>query len=175
MTGTFAASGAMLLCQQPLLLQALKLYECQEATRFPVGSVGSNWLHMLSSLEKDRPPSMMTLVAPVPLTALTSCCMPAAGRLLPELSRSRLPQAVPPSRQQVQLGAPLPRKKSGNGSLNRSKMVAVSFLNVLATDVQKGTAVAASGIGFWQMACVSSMPLLLGGAGTVHCGLSRLL
>src|SRR5215472_2918276 len=102
MTGTLAASGAMLLCQHPLLLQALKLYECQEAARLPVESAGSNWLNMLSSFENDRPPSMMTLAAPVPRTALTSCCIPAAGRLLPALSRSRLPQAVPPSRQQVQ-------------------------------------------------------------------------
>src|SRR5437660_12641793 len=153
----------MFVCQHPLLLQALKLYECQAAARLPAGSAGSNWLHMLMSLEKDRPPSMSTFFAPVPRTAVTSCCMPATGRLLPALSRSMLPQAVPPSRQHVQLGAPLPRKKSGNGSLNRSKIVAVSFSNVFATDVQNSTAVAASGMGFWQIACEASTPRVLEG------------
>src|SRR5215831_4474316 len=118
---------------------------------------------MLRSFENERPPSMMTFWAPVPRTALTSCCMPATGRLAPDAVWSMLPQAVPPSRQQVQLGAPLPRKKSGNGSLNRSKIVAVSFLNVLATEVQNGTAVAASGIGFWQIACDASTPIVLDG------------
>src|SRR5436305_10962445 len=93
--------------------------------------------------------------------------------LLPALWRSMLGHALPPSRQHVQLGAPAPRPwKSGNGSLNTSKTVAGSFLNVLATEVQNGTAVAASGIGFWQIACDASTPMLFDG--TTHAS-SRLL
>src|SRR5262249_2511897 len=60
----------------------------------------------------------------------------------------------------VQLGAPLPRKKSGNGSLNRSNMVDRSPLNVLATPCQNGTAEAASGIGFWQSALIGVASLV---------------
>src|SRR2546429_5413390 len=158
MTGILAATGATLLVQQPLLLHALKLYECHEAVRLPAGSDGRNCGIMLMSFENDRPPIMITLLAPAARTVLTSCCIPATGTLLPALSVSMVPHAAPPSRQHVQLGAPLPRKKSGNGSLNRSKMVAGSPLNVLATDVQKGTAEGASGIGFWQIACEGSTP-----------------
>src|SRR5436309_1810365 len=108
-SGTRAASGAMLLCQQPLLLHALKLYECHEAARLFAESVGANWLHEVMSFENDRPPSMITFVAPALRMVLTSCCMPATGMLLPELSRSMLGHALPPSRQHVQLGAPAPR------------------------------------------------------------------
>src|SRR5258708_724480 len=149
MTGTLVASGAMLVFQHVELLHVLKLYECQAATRLPAESVGSNCDHMLSSFENARPPSAMTFLAPVPRMALTMACMPAAGTLLPELSRRRLPHALPPSRQHVQLGVPEARRKSGNGSLNTSKMVAVSPLKALAMVVQNGIAEAASGIGFW--------------------------
>src|SRR5262245_31089667 len=130
MSGIELATGATVFWKQVVLLQVLKLYVCHGATRLPVGSLGLNWVSMLRSFENARPPRAITLVAPVPRMALTICCMPAAGRLLPAVSRSRFPQAVPPSRQHVQLGAPLPRKKSGNGSLNGSRIVARSFLNV---------------------------------------------
>src|SRR5215471_12430710 len=99
----------MVFCQQVELLQTLKLYECQDAARLPVESVGMNWFHIVRSLENARPPSMITFVAPVPRIALIMACMPATGMLLLLVSRSMLPQAVPPSRQHVQPAVPLPR------------------------------------------------------------------
>ena len=48
--------------------------------------------------------------------------------------------------------------RSGKGSLNRSKMTASLPLKVFATDVQNGIACAASGIGFWHMACADEQP-----------------
>ncbi len=44
------------------------------------------------------------------------------------------------------------------GSLNKSKMTASLPLKVFATDVQNGIAWAASGIGFWQVACADEHP-----------------
>jgi hypothetical protein len=44
------------------------------------------------------------------------------------------------------------------GSLNRSKTTASLPLKVFATDVQNGIACAASGIGFWQVACADEHP-----------------
>src|SRR5258708_37253635 len=124
MTGTLVASGAMLVFQHVELLHVLKLYECQAATRLPAESVGSNCDHMLSSFENARPPSAMTFLAPVPRMALTMACMPAAGTLLPELSRRRVPHAMPPSRQHVQLGEPEARRKSGKHCLGSRHMSA---------------------------------------------------
>src|SRR5437660_508798 len=50
-------------------MHALKLYECHEAIRLPVGSVGLYASHCVRSLVQVRPPVMMTLVAPVARTA----------------------------------------------------------------------------------------------------------
>src|SRR2546422_428156 len=63
--------------------------------------------------EYCTPPTMMTLVAPVPRTAVTSSCIPAAWKLMPV--------HVPPSRQQRQASG-VSALLSGNGSLNRSKI-----------------------------------------------------
>src|SRR5436305_490886 len=44
------------------------------------------------------------------------------------------------------------------GSLKRSNTTASLFLNALATEVQNGMACAASGMGFWQVACAEEQP-----------------
>src|SRR5580704_848664 len=44
------------------------------------------------------------------------------------------------------------------GSLNRSKITASLPLNAAATEDQNGMACAASGIGFWQVACADEQP-----------------
>src|SRR5690242_1519380 len=121
---------------------------CANAARLPVESVGLNCSHCVRSLEKARPPSRITFVAPVARTELTSVWKPATWY--------PMPGQLPPSRQQVQPAvSELPLARSGNGSLNRSKTTALSPLNALATPVQNDGANCASGMGFWQIALAS--------------------
>src|SRR5882757_8320114 len=68
-------------------------------------------------------------------------------------------QELPPSRQHCQPSVSLKLSaRDGYGSLNRSKITASLLLNAVATDVQKGTDCAASGIGFWQVAVAAEQP-----------------
>src|SRR5215469_4924024 len=63
-------------------------------------------------------------------------------------------QSRPPCSQHRQLAISLEWFAcSGHGSLNRSKMTPSLPLKVVPTDRQNGTAPAASGIGFSQVAC----------------------
>src|SRR4051812_32310737 len=142
----------MVLSQHEVFTHALKLYECHEAIRLPVESLGLNASHWLRSLVKLRPPVMMTLVAPVARTALTRLCMPATWY--------PIPVQVPPSRRQVHAAVGLEKllAKSGNGSLNRSKMTALLPLNAVATWLQNVGVNCAFGIGFWHVALISGQP-----------------
>src|ERR1044071_9053362 len=71
-----------------------------------------------------------------------------------------MPVQVPPSRRQVHAAVGLEKllAKSGNGSLNRSKMTALLPLNAVATWLQNIGVNCVSGIGFWQVALTSVQP-----------------
>src|SRR2546428_8677441 len=116
---------------------------CQDAARLLSGSVG--WY--ASQLERRAaywmPPSKITLVAPVPRTASTSSCIPAAWKLMP--------LQVPPSRQQRQASG-VSELLSGNGSLNRSKITRLLPLKATATWRQNSGVCSRFGIGAWPSA-----------------------
>src|SRR5256886_10485830 len=76
------------------------------------------------------PPTMITLVAPVPRTASTSSCIPAAWKVMP--------LQVPPSRQQRHASG-VSALLSGNGSLNRSKITRSLPLYAAATRSEEHT------------------------------------
>src|SRR5215472_4692015 len=82
----------------------------------------------------------MGWVAPVDRMASMSCCMPAARQPSPGIWH---PLRQQPSTLMSGLTA------SGWGSLNNSKTIEWSFLNVDANDRQKSGALAASGITCW--------------------------
>src|SRR3954464_13601353 len=71
-----------------------------------------------------------------------------------------MPVQVPPSRRQVHAAVGLEKvvAKSGNGSLNRSKITALLPLNAVATCDQNIGVNCVSGIGFWQVALMSGQP-----------------
>src|SRR5215470_11048564 len=71
-----------------------------------------------------------------------------------------MPVQVPPSRRQVHAWVGLEKllAKSGNGSLNRSKMTALLLLNTVATWDQNVGVSCASGVGFWQVAAAFEQP-----------------
>src|SRR3954452_1032848 len=123
---------------------------CANAVKLPVQSVGLYCSHCVRSLEYARPPTKITLVAPVARTEFTSVWKPATWYGMPE--------QVPPSRQHTQPLVSLPVARSGYGSLNRSNTTALLPLNALATPVQNDGAYCASGIGFWQVALTSVQP-----------------
>src|SRR5688572_12927238 len=84
------------------------------------------------------PPSMITLVAPVPRTALTRACIPTE---LVAIGPVQVPPALP-SRQHCHEAAAAESVLSfalpfGMGSLKRSKMTCGLSLKRLATDDQK--------------------------------------
>ena len=87
-----------------------------------------------------KPPSMITFVAPVPRTAVTSACIPTA---LPAIAPVHVPPALP-SRQHCHDAAAAASVLSfallfGIGSLNKSKITCGRFLKRLATEFQKLT------------------------------------
>src|SRR2546430_10483279 len=86
---------------------------CHDAARLLSGSLGLFASQCDSPAAYWTPPSMITLVAPVPRTASTSSCIPAAWKVMP--------LQVPPSRQQRHASG-VSELLSGNGSLNRSKI-----------------------------------------------------
>src|SRR5438093_13397074 len=115
-SGTCCATGAASESQHGRVLHQLKLYTCHDATRLSSGSVGWDASQPERRAAYWTPPSMMTLVAPVPRTASTSSCIPAAVKLTPRQD--------PPSRQQRQASG-VSELLSGNGSLNKSKITLV--------------------------------------------------
>src|ERR1700760_514455 len=123
MTGTWAITGAIWLVQQDWVLQALKLYECQDATRLWSGSVGSYCSQPVRSLLYSSTPSMRTLSAPAPRSALTICCMPATGQ---EMRVRGLPvfQHCQPAAESLWSA------RDAYGSLNRSKITLSLPLNM---------------------------------------------
>src|ERR1700726_2535310 len=129
MTGTWAITGAIWLVQQDWELHVLKLYECHDATRLWSGSVGSFASQPVRSLAYSSPPSMITLFAPPPRTALIICCIPATGYEIPV-------QGLPVSQHCHPSAELLLLARHAYGSLNRSKITASLPLKVFATDVQ---------------------------------------
>src|SRR6476646_9610736 len=102
---------------------------CANAMRLPVESVGLNCSHCAMLFENAMPPIMMTFCAPVARTEFTRVWKPATWY--------GMPVQVPPFFQQFH-PAVLSKfaANSGNGSLNRSNITAVLFLNAFATLVQ---------------------------------------
>ena len=99
------------------------------------------------------PPSMMTFVAPVPRTAVTSVCMPTA---LPAIVPVQVPPALP-SRQHCHEAAAAASVLSfallfGIGSLKRSKITCGLFWKRAATELQKLAEYDVFGIWSWAVA-----------------------
>src|SRR5450759_2751893 len=129
-SGPCCETGSAWPSQQERAFHQLKLYTCHDVARLLSGSVGLLANHCDSPAEYWTPPSMITFVAPVVRTAVTSSCIPAAWYVIP--------LHVPPSRQQRQASG-VSRLLSGKGSLNRSKMTALFPLNAVASCRQNST------------------------------------
>src|SRR5437879_10182663 len=100
---------------------------CHDAATLLSGSTGWFASQCDSRAAYWTPPTMITLVAPVPRTASTSSCIPAAWKLMP--------LQLPPSRQQRHASG-VSELLSGNGSLNRSKITRSLPLYAVATCLQ---------------------------------------
>src|SRR5262249_30671933 len=99
-TGTLAATGRTCDCQQSTLTQLLESERWNDAARLlcGVGSFASQWER---SLACARPPNSTTLLAPVPRTASSSVCIPAAAN--GTSAQGLVAGAVLPFSQQAQL------------------------------------------------------------------------
>ena len=97
---------------------------CHDAATLLRGSVGRYASHWVRRAAYSMPPIRITLLAPVPRTASTNSCIPAAWNVIP--------LQVPPSRQQRQASG-VSELLSGNGSLNRSNITRSLPLKVVAT------------------------------------------
>src|SRR5256885_5722875 len=144
MTGTTAATARTVASKQLALLQVLKLYTCQAATRLPVASVNRCPSQPPSALLYCTPPAAMTFVAPVWRIADTSSCIPAAANGAPD---SLTPHA-PPSCQHVHAFA-VSLLPSGNGSLNSSRITVPFPRNAVATELQNASEGSRSGMLLW--------------------------
>src|SRR2546430_5487244 len=116
---------------------------CHDAARLLSGSLGLFASQCDSRAAYWTPPRMITLVAPVPRTASTSSCIPAAWKVMP--------LQVPPSRQQRHASG-VSALLSGNGSLNRSEITRSLPLYAAAACLQDSGVWLRVGLGAWPSA-----------------------